>query len=189
MKRVGLVAMVCALMGGCGSMDIERYAVAEGKPAAMLHIDYIDQTRANAPVQVFVMKNEPGPACRLGINDLSLLTALGGSTNAMTDYKPAWSRDVRVAAGEPIVLSLGASAFVASGRVSCGFRVRFVPEARAEYVMTYEQGAEKCQLGLARRSAGGTLVSVPWIDPYPQCEPKEDPILKPIQPTPRFPTR
>ena len=173
----------------CGSMDVERYAVAEGTPAAMLHIDYIDQTRANSPVQVFVMKNVPGPQCRLGIGDLSLLTALGGSGNAMNDYKPAWSRDVRIAAGQPIVLSLGASAFVAAGRVSCGFRVGFLPEAGAEYLMTYEQHAENCGISLMRRSAGAAWARVPWTDPYPQCNPKSDSIMKPFEPTPRFPTR
>jgi hypothetical protein len=183
------MASLCCLLAGCGSMDIERYAVAEGKPVAMLHIDYIDQTRSNPPVQIFVMKNVPDPQCRLRVSDLSLLTALGGSGNAMNDYKPARSRDVRIVAGEPIVLSLGASAFVASGRVSCGFRVGFQPEAGAEYLMTYEQRAENCGIGLMQRSAGGPWVRVPWSDPYPQCIRKSDSILKAFEPTPRFPTR
>jgi hypothetical protein len=185
-----LAAGFCCLVAACGSMDIERYAVAEGKPSARLHIDYRDQT--GTPTQVFVMKNAPGPQCRLGISDLSLLTALGGSTNALTDYKPEWSRDVQVAAGEPITLSLGTSAFVPAGRVSCGFRARFVPQAGAEYVMTFESAAQKCYLGLARRSADGSLATVPWTDPYPQCNPKKDPIMKPLedlQPKPSFPTR
>ena len=184
MPRLAAI-IACALAAGCGSMDVERYAVAEGKPAAGLQINYLDKTQT--PTQVFVMKNVPGAGCRLGINDLSLLTALGGSTNALTDYKPAWSRDVRIAAGEPIVLSLGTSAFVFGGQVSCGFRVQFVPEAGAQYVMTYESAAEKCYLGLERRTASG-VVSVPWVDPYPHCVPKPDP-LKAFQPAPRFPTK
>ena len=185
MRRLAVI-VACALTAGCGSMDVERYAVAEGKPAANLRINYVDKTQT--PVQVFVMKTVPDSGCRLGISDLSLLTALGGSTNALTDYKPAWTRDVRVAAGDPIVLSLGTSAFVVGGQVSCGFRVQFVPEAGAQYDMTYRSAAEECFLGLTRRSPAGEQVSVPWTDPYPQCTPK-DSILKPLQPTPRFPTR
>ena len=187
MRRFATLAASCFLAAGCGSLDIERYSLAEGKPVARLHIDYVDQTRT--PVQVFVMKKPPGANCRLGISDVSLLTALGGSGNALNDYKPAWSRDVQIAAGEPITLSLGTEAFTGPGRVSCGFRARFQPEPGAEYVMTYESAAEKCYLGLARRVPGGPLAPVQWVDPYPQCTPKPDPLRERFEPTPRFPTK
>jgi len=166
-RTAACALLLCGLASGCTSLG---YTVAEGKPAARLRITYDDGVGTGA--QVLVIKQPLEANCRLDIGNIAVLANLGGSKNAMTNYEPAWTRDVRIAAGEPITLQVSTGSISTTTISSCRIRAKFEPLKDADYEMVFRSTPTECFLTLGRRAAGdgaARLVPEPIVDPSPQC--------------------
>lgn len=172
------LAAALALVSGCASLDSGYYAPPQGKPVAKLHIDYV--ASAGAPVvHVRVLEKPLGRNCLASPSD-PLLSALGGVPSP--GYTPAMSRDVVIAAGEPINLQAGTGthAFGPSPNVitvtSCVLRTRFTPDPGAQYEMVYMREQGRCRLSLRMQTTGtdgkSAALDVPFVDPHPECSRK-----------------
>ena len=170
MRRAAIaVLLASAALQGCGSLDASRYEAGPGKPTARMRVEYAARTNDRAQIQV--LRKPLSEACGIGIADIAILTTLGGS--ASSTYEPALTRDVVLAAGEPINLSIFTDRYGIATVTTCGFRVRFQPEANADYHMVFTTLPGRCRLELNQRLVGANgaarMIPVPFVDPHPEC--------------------
>jgi hypothetical protein len=152
MTRYGaLVVACCSVLYACGSLDASRYAPAPGQPVAKLDVQYLDKVDARA--QIRVISPSAVRNCAIGVGDIAILTTLGGVASSISGYTPEWRREVQIAAGEPIVLDILSDSVRVMTRTTCGFRIRFQPEADASYQMVFGTVPGSCTLDVGRRAA------------------------------------